>query len=186
MVKPIPILILSCLIVFGCRKKEVRDVLTYEETTGINPNCYNNLMDFDELGTDCGGECEPCQIDDVPCEITPNEFNYEDGWYTLPIESTAINGPDGENRYEYIAYAEEGRYMSFLFEGKINLANKYTNSGLLYSDEVQIKYRTNAGTNLFCVYGERLYINFEDGHYIFSACELGFSSGLHISFKLTF
>ena len=188
MFKFIAIFLAINLLTSSCRKKVEKDVLTYEETLGFTPHCYNNQMDFDEVGTDCGGECEPCEQNYPTCEIIPDVFDLEYGLLIVPVTSYSSTGPGWSDQYVFTAFADEGRYLEFTFEGKINIMNYYkgTNSVFLDPDEVGIKYGTDAGTTLYCGYEERLYVNLEDDHYILSGCDMVFSSGLHISFKLTF
>ncbi|MFK8039107.1 MAG: hypothetical protein AB8B74_12505 [Crocinitomicaceae bacterium] len=187
------ILSLTLLVLFGCRKKVLRDVVTVDSLGVIH--CSNNIFDGDELGLDCGGSCDPCQQLKAPCELTNNEINVFTGFVVQSKSFTAnktleIDSLTGE--YTFKAYTDGTDYLEFYFETKPDITRTYKDGDLIANDGIAtVIYKSNSSTDMY-MHGE-LFLNSENGIYSFSSCDADFynpwnggSISANQSFKVTF
>lgn len=189
------LLILALFSVQSCRKKILRDVQTLEDIGAVH--CTNFKQDADELGVDCGGECEPCAQQTPPCTLNDDEidiytvFNVQtlsvDGEKTLTVDSLS-------GTYTFLAYTGTGttEYLEIIFNSKPDITKTYKDHELLATTgSVSVIYHSNSALDRYA-HGE-LFVNHENGKYTLSSCDADFYnpwSGSSIqatqSFKVTF
>jgi hypothetical protein len=69
--KKLLFLLFIAAVAFGCKRKQ--DLVEPEGTLAKHPaHCYNGSLDGNELGIDCGGDCDPCNIAVPTCTPAAN------------------------------------------------------------------------------------------------------------------
>jgi|GEM_PF-2656116 len=170
--------LLAVTLVFGaCRKKVLREEATLPE---IVEHCFNNVMDEDELGTDCGGAgCDSCEANLPPCELPENILRMRHGPtiqnLTLYNTSHSVVG----SHWFFRAYIDESdlEYIEFEFASKPNLTTTYAGQvegSFLEQDEVFIQFYGYSSADMFGT-GE-VYVNLVGDSYVISSCDYSFQS----------
>ncbi len=182
---------------FSCRKKEH---IEYNDKSDFqNPHCYNEKMDTNELGTDCGLDCKPCEQIYPPCTLpkdTLRVFNTFDV-INIKIDSTSI--VESTDYTTYYAYGLDNYgypvFLEIKMKSKPDISKKYFGkttdncSSEIGSTCVYIAFH-RYGANKRTGTGD-VYINYDNGHYIFSSCDYDFSelnsqAGFNQRFNITF
>lgn len=174
-------LILFFALIFSCRKKEVKDVITSEEYFASNClHCSNGYMDSTELGDDCGGECLPCEQTAQCGGYSENTVHliYEGSRLEVAKDTLIVNA----DTINYIAFTNENEseYLSITFLDKPNLTTYYTgvsDFSLLDSTHVILKLVQDIYPNPMFGKGN-MKINWQGGNYIFFSCDMTFCDAL--------
>ena len=177
------ILIISILF-YSCRKKELDNVLQYRDYTPKIEHCFNNYIDADEQGLDCGGECKPCEQSYAPCSLNIDTVFFEN----LAFTSRHIIQKTSSNTVYYFRFEDYG-FIRFSFNSTPNLTTIYEGAYSVYEEEdVKIDYQYSQWDPQYKGFG-RVYVTYQNGSYFISACNLGVANSngnilYTISFKL--
>ena len=193
MKKSLILLCLLTIVVFACRKKELRDVYTLESLGAIH--CLNGIMDSTELGIDCGGECNSCVQLTSPCSLTDNSIEIAIsflGTESVNITSTELIIQNGF--YSFKAITDNGSdYLSIVFSSKPEITKKYIGtfeSTSISSEEVFVKYYSNSSGDK--IGSGDVYVNYVNNVYVLSSCDYSFhvwgssASSNNQNFNITF
>lgn len=154
------------LLTTTCRKNKELELEEYYDQSFADSLCYNDIMDANELGEDCGGPCEPCMEFDLPCEPESNIIDIEvySPWPVVEIEVDTLVG-----NWVFKAFTVDGGHFRFTFSGRPDIAQVHTLDSTPYHlGEVDIDWVTETGTVKNVV--GLMYPSYVDGHYVFEAC----------------
>ena len=159
-------LFLVIILAGSCRKKELRDVTTLEDLGIIH--CSNGVIDEDELGLDCGGECEPCVELTAPCTLNDNEIKIFQGFtgvetLTFTDEKT-LEIDQFNGSYIFKAYTSGWEYIRITFPGKPDISRTYDD------DDITVVHTGNFDRYF---HGE-MFVNYENGNYVMTCCDADF------------
>jgi hypothetical protein len=179
MKKPVLFILVAGAVLLGCRKKEFHEDLLRDENSFLPSHCFNDMMDGDELGTDCGGSCNDCEQIPEGCSLPLNEVAWADGFllFNLTHWDTSTYMYGGDKYYEYIAHCGDDDSLQLVFFGKPSLTTHYNSWAYsTYSmDEDENCYAwfaSNTLTSDYRVVNGQLFISYVDGKYTFTGCEL--------------
>lgn len=172
------IIILSLLIVTfsSCKRKQV-----LVDESSLNPklakypaHCYNEIQDADEIGFNCGGSCQPCNVVIPSCTVTLNTLNINSSVYlTVGSSCSATSGSE---------YTFSGAYSSNSYSIKIgnsspdlSVAYNIVSGSVLNSNEAHVILYDSMLGNMTLSSGT-VYISQVSGKYIVTICNGATSS----------
>lgn len=168
-------LMISALVLAGCRKMVLRDV----DTNFTDQHCSNGLMDADEIGVDCGGaDCAECTQTVVPCTLDTNIINgfvngplYNDyAFIDHELDTTT------DSFWRFKAWTNATNYLYLRFNGRPNIEQVYTGTadGTTLEDyEVFVTYY-QAYPNDDLVGSGNVYVNYANDQFTISSCDFDF------------
>lgn len=107
----------------ACKRKQNPRELDSNETLAKYPiHCYNGMQDPEEIGVDCGGPCEACNIVTPTC--TPADNTIKVSTLTYPSVGSACGVSGSE--YQMLGTFTSGSYT-------IDIGNSVPNLSIAYS-----------------------------------------------------
>jgi hypothetical protein len=184
----VALLFLNALMNAGCLKKEKREGDYAIDLGGVH--CQNNIMDANELGTDCGGSCAPCEQNKAPCTLAPNTLYIQNETGSLEAKELVTSNIDTlENGHlQFLATLDNSinGLIQLTFNQKINLAQTYTGTEFDQSSGnfVQVVYTESGWDDRLGSGTVYVYID-DEGKYIIESCSYKFqpSSPQFIEFQ---
>lgn len=135
--KKLLILIFIATSIVACKRKQNPRELDSDETLAKYPiHCYNGTQDPEEIGVDCGGPCEACNIVTPTCTPVDNTILVSTLTYTT---TGSACGPSG-SEFQMLGSFSSGSYTINIGNSTPNLSIAYTivNSSFLNSTEANV------------------------------------------------
>ena len=165
------------LINAGCLKKEKRDGDYALDLGGVH--CQNNIMDENELGTDCGGSCAPCEQNKAPCSLADNTLNIQNETGSLETKTLVSSNVDtlqnGNVQFTATLDNSNNGVIQLTFNQRINLAQTYTGTEFDQStgNFVKVLYTESGWEDRLGSGAVYVYLN-DEGNYIIQSCSYKF------------
>jgi|GEM_PF-2487255 len=117
--KKIFIISIITLFVVGCKREQTpRELSKSEPLVKAIPQCYNGMLDTNEIGVDCGGPCPTCTIVAPSCTAAPNSLVI--GTYTSSATNTNCYEIGGN--YKMTGTYSNGTYTIYIGGPTPNIA----------------------------------------------------------------
>jgi hypothetical protein len=151
--------------VAGCKRKQ--DLVEPDGKLAKHPaHCYNGLLDGNELGIDCGGECDPCNFPTPTC--TPASNTIKIGTSTYATTGTSCTA--GSSNYDMMGSYSGGSYTVSFSNSTPDLSVAYTiNSGVLSYGEASVTISDGMRGSLSLSSGT-VYVSLTGGVYTATIC----------------
>ena len=155
-------------LLFSCNKE--RDVLTWDDYNPAPVHCTNGILDSNELGIDCGGNCDPCDQLTPPCTLLPNTFDIE-GFSpkTLLSSDHSVAGSNHIIEFEY----EDDFTVTFTFFGFPSISHFYSLDNYP-DDDNEVKVTLNITGTSYIGVGSMI-ITYDSGIHEFHVCSGSFT-----------
>lgn len=121
----------------ACKRKQNPRELDNGETLATHPlHCYNGMQDPEEIGVDCGGPCDPCNIVNPTCTPTTNSLSVSTSTYTTVGSACGASGSE----FQMLGTFSSGSYTVNIGNSTPNLSIGYTivNSSFLNPTEANV------------------------------------------------
>ena len=179
-------IVILMITTIGCRKDELRDDVELSTNKRDAPaTCFNETMDGDEIGTDCGGSCNECDKYFNSCLSTDQAITYYfDGGAATTSMFTNVDftTSNSDGNFYVEATTAEGEIITITFSGMPNIMQAYSltassNPSGPYYAYVTGKFPNHRSTLVAPPNGPnptKVYITYEDGRYIIELCGMDF------------
>jgi hypothetical protein len=150
----------------GCKRKQ--DLVEPEGTLAKHPaHCYNQLLDGNESGIDCGGDCDPCNIPTPTCTPASNTIKIGTSTYSSVGSTCGASGSEFEMTGTY----SSGSYSVNLGSSTPDLSVAYTiiNSSIPNTNEAYVNINDGMRGSLNLSTGT-IYITQVSGVYYATIC----------------
>lgn len=177
-------IVVSFILLVRCTDKEL-----YEPIKIMYPDhCSNGIVDGDEIGVDCGGECAPCGTIAAPCNPDTNKITFDSATATsaFPNSIKTFTMPQGGTNDIYGNYIitsnyNGGEYLQIVLSGtRPTIARAYNISGQefggnYYPGNGQLFFHFSNGQSTKSISGT-LYVKPVGNSLIFTFCHAKFGS----------
>lgn len=167
MKKKILAALLFLILISSCTKRELR---TFQYP--LPEHCYNDVMDANEIGTDCGGDCDDCEQKIPNCSLDSNEITIQLNGIDSSMSFIDCSVSASEYYYYFTAYTNSTDYLALKIYKPLDVTKSHNGESDSLWSSVFVKYYQSNG--LHKTGDGTVYINFENNIYTISSCHYYF------------